>query len=957
MLCSSVRRSGLLWALGVGLLMAVLSLRGALSGLEWRAYDRQLAARAPGAPRPEIIIVMIDDGCLDRFGPWPWPVSRHIDLIHKLAAAQPKAIVFDILFFGQTSAQATQFAAAVRSAGNVYLAVCFLEGARPLRLGRYGVRLAELRAPPTKVRAVAAGVGAVNVFPERDGVVRSAPLVVDHNGSPFPALALQVASHAVRQRDPEITASRGRLRARLGGDAIPLNDAAEMLISYAGGYKVFPWVSYDAVLAGRVNPARFHNRIVLVGFTATGLSDTRPTPLAPACPGVEINAHIIHTLLEGAYITPLGSEGNALAALLVAVALGLILPRLRPFAALLGGPAAALAVVAAAIYLFQLHALWVNVVTPALTAVMIGLVVAARGYRASDRDQIRLEFSLGALSLATRMIGASTSRQPVLDAIREEVTEVLAARQTDVYLVDQDTGELALTDAGAASLRPRSAGSASSARASETEATPRPARAPLAQGALGRVAREGVALLVPDANADAEVAAEVRQAVDFQPGPVAFIPLRRHNQVIGVAQVVRAPGREPFGESDLELLNALSQEAAVALENVELYEKLEGKVELANRELVRAYSQLALEKDRVEALLENMTDAVIMTDTDCRVRYVNPAAERMFRVSAKEVEGAPVARDFAAAGALPAMIAEACRLPGELVSRQVVIEEPKRMVLSANSAVVADDQGQAVGVVTVLSDVTLLQELSDMKTEFVSLVSHELRTPLTSIQGFAQTLRYDVDGTFDADARTEFLGIIETECQRLLSMINELLDASRIEAGRALTMNWGQVSIPALLEQLVKLHAASAEAHRFAIDLPPDFPVIEADRDRIEQVLTNIISNAIKYSPEGGVVRITGRRENEQVLVSVADEGLGMTEAQVGQLFQRYQRIESDASKRIRGTGLGLYLTRGLVEAHGGRIWAASDGPGKGSKFSFVLPIKRVEETPEAAGVPARGTD
>jgi signal transduction histidine kinase len=311
-----------------------------------------------------------------------------------------------------------------------------------------------------------------------------------------------------------------------------------------------------------------------------------------------------------------------------------------------------------------------------------------------------------------------------------------------------------------------------------------------------------------------------------------------------------------------------------------------------------------------------------------------------------------VSRDFNVGG-LPDIIGRACATPGELVSGQVVMEEPKRVVLTANSALIADEQGEAVGVVTVLSDVTLLQELSDMKTEFVSLVSHELRTPLTSIQGFAQTLRYDVDGQFDAAARGEFLEIIETECHRLLSMINELLDASRIEAGRALALNWAEVDIPEMVDRLVKLHAAAAEGHEFVVDFPPDFPAIEADRDRVEQVLTNVISNAIKYSPDGGPVRITGRRANGQVLVAVADAGLGMTEAQLGQLFQRYHRLESDASKRIRGTGLGLYLTRGLVEAHGGRIWAQSDGAGKGSTFSFVLPIKRVEESAGAPSAPA----
>jgi PAS domain S-box-containing protein len=921
MAASAKYRQGLAWAVSIGLVMTVLSLRGTLSRLEWRAYDAQLSARAPGVSGREIIIVMIDDGCLDRLGPWPWPMSRHAALVRRLAQARPKAIVFDILFFGQPRGRSAEFAEALRAAGNVYLAVCFLEGERPLRLGRYGVRMSQLRGPTQQVEAAAAGVGAVNVFPEPDGVVRAAPLVLEHAGRPFPSLALQVV-RGIGGGSRLQVAGGSRARVLLGDSPVPVNEAGEMLISYTGGYKVFPCVSYDEVLKGEAPLERFRNRIVLVGFSATGLSDTRPTPLSPACPGVEINAHIVQSLLGRDFIIPLGGMGNALLVLGLAVALGVALSRLRPFGALVAGPGAAVAVVAVGIYLFQFHGLWINIVTPSLTALMVGLVIAGHGYRASEHDKIRLESSLGALALATRMIAVSTSRRPLLDSIRQEITELAAAGQTDIYLVDEEAQELVLADGG------------------------REVRSPLGAGDLGRVARQGVPLLVPDANADPALSAEVGRAADFVAGPVALIPLRRHNEVVGVAQVVRRPGQEPFGERDLEVLNALSQEAAVALENAELYEKLEGKVELANRELVKAYSQLALEKDRVEALLENMTDAVIMTDTQCQVRYVNPAAERMFGVAAGEVVGHAVSERFDV-GCLPALIARACRPPGNLVSEQVVIEEPQRMVLTANSALVADDQGQPVGVVTVLSDVTLLQELSDMKTEFVSMVSHELRTPLTSIQGFAQTLRYDVDGHFDQDARAEFLEIIEGECQRLLTMINELLDASRIEAGRALALNWGQVSIPEILDKVVKLQAAAATRHEFALDLTPDFPLIEADRDRIEQVLTNIVSNAIKYSPDGGTVRISGRRRNGEVLVSVADEGLGMNEAQLGLLFQRYQRAESDASRRIRGTGLGLYLTRGLVEAHGGRIWAESAGPGKGSTFSFLLPIKRVEEKPE----------
>jgi len=912
--------------------MAALSLRGALSGLEWRAYDLQLAARTSDDPQHDIIIVMVDDACLDpeRLGPWPWPMSHHAQLVRRLTEGHPRAIVFDLLFFGQPRAGSEEFARALRAARNVYLAVCFVEGRRPLRVGRYGVRMSELRAPPAQIASAAAGLGAVNVFPERDGVVRGAPMVVEHAGQPFPSLMLRVAADLLDAPSEPRFSSGGR-DLRLRDRSLPLNRAREMLISYGGGYRHFPVVRYADVLEGKVPLELFRNRVVFVGFSATGLSDTRPTPLAPACPGVEINAHVLRTILSGDFIRPLGSLGNALVALGIAIALGLALPRLRPGGAMIAGAATGLGVVAVSAYLFRTAGLWTNAVTPALTAAMVGLVVAAHGHRASDREKIRLESSLGALALATRMIAASTSRRPVLDAVREEITQLAGARRTDIYLLDADADELVLVG------------------------SERTARVPLGAGALGRVGREGVPL-VADASGDLVLSREVARAADFMVGPVALIPLRQHDRVMGVVQVVREPSREPFGERDLELLNALSQEAAVALENVELYEKLEGKIELADRELVRANSQLRLEKDRVEALLENMADGVIMTDMQGRVLYVNPAAQRMFRVGRREVEGQPLARHFAIAG-LQEVIEAARAEPGRLASGQVVIEEPKRLVLSASADVIAGDQGRSVGVVTVLSDVTLLQELSDMKTEFVSLVSHELRTPLTSIQGFAQTLRADAEGHFDAETRAEFLEIIETECHRLLSMINELLDASRIEAGRALPMNWGRVDMPAMVERMVKLNAATAAEHSFEVDFPPAFPVIDADADRIEQVLTNIISNAIKYSPGGGQVRISGRPQDDgRVLISVADEGLGMTEAQMGLLFQRYQRIESDASKRIRGTGLGLYLTKGLVEAHGGRVWARSDGPGKGSEFSFVLPVSRVGEEPEGVA-PSPGGD
>jgi two-component system phosphate regulon sensor histidine kinase PhoR len=267
------------------------------------------------------------------------------------------------------------------------------------------------------------------------------------------------------------------------------------------------------------------------------------------------------------------------------------------------------------------------------------------------------------------------------------------------------------------------------------------------------------------------------------------------------------------------------------------------------------------------------------------------------------------------------------------------------MVLSPRTVLLTDGDGRRIGAVTVVSDITLLEELSEMKTEFVSLVSHELRTPLTSIMGFAQTLHGDT-GSIGPEDREEFLGIIEQESNRLLVMINDLLDMSRMEAGRALAMSYKQVDLLQLAEHVVRFQQVTTTAHRFLFEFPEAGISVEADRDKVEQILTNLISNAIKYSPRGGdvVLGASGPAEaGEEVVVFVRDQGLGMDAEQIAQLFQPYQRVDRDAIKGIRGTGLGLYLVRGLVEAHGGRIWAESE-PGSGSTFYFSLPTRPPEQ-------------
>jgi signal transduction histidine kinase len=227
-----------------------------------------------------------------------------------------------------------------------------------------------------------------------------------------------------------------------------------------------------------------------------------------------------------------------------------------------------------------------------------------------------------------------------------------------------------------------------------------------------------------------------------------------------------------------------------------------------------------------------------------------------------------------------------------------------------------------------------------MKSEFVSTVSHELRTPLTSIKGFIRTLLDDIDGYYDRETQMEFYRIIDTECDRLVRLINDLLNLSRIESGRALDLVLGEVDLRELISRVVDSQRAYTDRHRFEVIIPADLPKLIADRDKIDQVLTNLLSNAVKYSPDGGRVVVSARDLGDgKVSVSVADQGIGIPDDQIGRLFTRFHRVDSGDSRKQYGTGIGLYLVKHLIEAHRGEVSVASR-VGEGSTFTFVLPTK-----------------
>ena len=233
------------------------------------------------------------------------------------------------------------------------------------------------------------------------------------------------------------------------------------------------------------------------------------------------------------------------------------------------------------------------------------------------------------------------------------------------------------------------------------------------------------------------------------------------------------------------------------------------------------------------------------------------------------------------------------------------------------------------------------EKASRMKSEFIAYVSHELRSPLTVIKGMASTLFGDDEGYLGPEERKEIYDTIESEADRLLVLINEFLDSSRIEAGCPLQLARRETDMGEVLRSIARMlknYKYFTPEHHFELDIPEALPSLNVDHDKIVQVISNLVTNAIKYSPEGGEIRLSASSSDGKMLVSVADQGVGMDSEQAGKLFGRYERIEREDIKNISGTGLGLYLARHMVDLHGGRIWAESV-KGKGSTFFLELPI------------------
>jgi len=366
---------------------------------------------------------------------------------------------------------------------------------------------------------------------------------------------------------------------------------------------------------------------------------------------------------------------------------------------------------------------------------------------------------------------------------------------------------------------------------------------------------------------------------------------------------------------------------------------LQKEAEFLRRERESSLRDIATEKSKIKTIINCMGDGVLVCDRDGCIVLSNPAASRMLKISETSLLG-----NF-----LPQ-----CNLPSELskvmeeslktkdigyssLSQELSIGEPGEIYLRGHTAPVQNDLGETMGSVTVLQDISHLKELDKMKSEFIAMVAHELRAPIASVEQQLTVILNGMAGEVTAK-QERLLSRAKERTKGLLTLIKDLLDLSKIEAGMMVQYK-EPLPLQEVIQRVIDLMKAEAEAKKIDLQFsfPSEIPFIQADRNSMEGIFTNLISNAIKYTPEGGKVWVTLGEEGGFVKAAVSDTGIGIKKEDLSRIFDKFYRVKTAETRQIIGTGLGLSIVKSIVDAHLGSISVESE-VGKGTTFTVLLP-------------------
>ena len=421
---------------------------------------------------------------------------------------------------------------------------------------------------------------------------------------------------------------------------------------------------------------------------------------------------------------------------------------------------------------------------------------------------------------------------------------------------------------------------------------------------------------------------EMADAIDANLAQSIAMPLVFASNPLGLLIVFRSY-QTSITPEDLSTLQSFADQAAIAVNNAQLY------------------GDIQHEHQRLEAIINSSGDGVLILDPDLQIQQANDSFARMsgwhkadlLRLPKREVivwanlEGPDLedAMDSGWAGpgaASPA--ADALYVEGDMIRR-----DGMSLGIGITYAPLLNSDGKLESIIANVRDITNIRKAQEMQSVFISTIHHELRTPIAIIKGYASTLGRD-DVEWERDVIREKMAIIEDESDRLTNLVEDLLTASKIQSAQVLQLSNADVDISDLAARSAA-RLESQAGRRIELSFPENFPTILGDETRLRQVIDNLLTNAIKYSPDNKTITVGGRFSRQSVTVFVRDEGAGIPKSESDRIFDRFYRIDNTITRRTQGAGLGLYLVKAIVEAHGGEI-AVKSQIGGGSTFYFTLP-------------------
>ncbi len=445
-------------------------------------------------------------------------------------------------------------------------------------------------------------------------------------------------------------------------------------------------------------------------------------------------------------------------------------------------------------------------------------------------------------------------------------------------------------------------------------------------GISGEVFREGKPAIFHDAITDPRAQEDPFSILHIRNGVTVPLVIEKRDeenrvtdrQTIGVLHAFNKRHDEDFNDEDVRLLERMAKSAASIIANLRLYQ------------------EIVEEKEELLQTLESLYAGLVLVTGEGKIAQMNASARSIFAVNGETTgkRANEIIRDKPILDLIEG--AQQSGRDGEQIEVAIHAEGRPERIYVVQAAQVKNEDGRLIGTVAILNDVTELKNLERMKSAFVATVSHELRTPLTAIKGFTSTLL--MDDSFPEADRREFYTIIDHECDRLTRLINDLLNIARIEAGESLKPTYSEVDLKKLCKKVILIQKQATHKHQLVMDAPEEFPNIIGDEDKLDQIVTNLMGNAIKYSPNGGTVTLHLKKDGDDVIIGVQDQGLGIPPEHVPKVFDRFHRVHTEDNRKIYGTGLGLFLVKHLVEQlHLGKVWAESE-LGVGSTFWVRLP-------------------